>query len=149
MTTEMEQIVAAAQRLVILHPDCMWPILLVKIARRKSGREMIIGMLQPAECHGPSAASSTTAAKFYVPGEPLYCVKRKRGNKIARWWSYRRLYLVPVSRSGISFSGELLFEVRITAVCYISTTTKSFFRNAIVYFCSTQKLNKKLTCHRR
>ena len=35
-----------------------------------------------------------------VPGEPLFRgVNHKRGIKLERWWTYRRLYLIAMSRS--------------------------------------------------
>ena len=35
-------------------------------------------------------------------------VKRKRGSKIEWWWTYRRLYLIPMPRSDISSPDEFL-----------------------------------------
>ena len=35
-------------------------------------------------------------------------IKCKRGSKIERWWTYRRLYLIPMSLLGISASDEFL-----------------------------------------
>ena len=55
-----------------------------------------------------------------VPGEPLHRgkreVKRKSGTKIERWWTFRRLYLIVMSRSGIStpdeFTVSLFIQVK-------------------------------------
>jgi len=35
-------------------------------------------------------------------------VKRKRGSKMERWWTYKRLYLIPMSRSGLSSADKFL-----------------------------------------
>ena len=35
-------------------------------------------------------------------------VKRKRSSKIERWWTYQRLYFIPMSRSGILSPDEFL-----------------------------------------
>jgi len=51
-------------------------------------------------------------AKFYG-GRPRGtlqsgALKCKRGSKIVRWWAYRRLYHIPMSRSGVLCPDEFL-----------------------------------------
>ena len=70
-------------------------------------------------------SNTLTSITEIIPGgtSPLGAFKRERDGKIERWWTYRRLYLIPVSRSGSSSLDEFLVCCQLIA----GSALESFF----------------------
>ena len=58
-------------------------------------------------------------------------VKRKRGSELERQWTYRRVYLIPMLRSGLSSDAFLVYRP-IPILLQINTRTASFLKKFIV-----------------
>ena len=63
-----------------------------------------------------------------LPGEPLHWGGGLNARGMAKWWTYRRLYLIPVSRSGCSSLDVFCF---LSTDCWFCTRKLLYF----LHFC--------------